>query len=55
VAQAHLDLVRLDRQIALLDLLDATAREPARRTQDEELSLDFEGQVPSVGSSAADM
>jgi hypothetical protein len=44
-AQAHLDLVRLDRQVALLDLLDTTTRKPVGRAQYKKLSLDFERQV----------
>jgi hypothetical protein len=47
-AQSDFDLVRLDREIALLDLVDSTAREPLGRARDKELSLDFERQGPSL-------
>jgi hypothetical protein len=47
-AESNFEVVVLEGDVALFDLLDATRIEPGWSVQDEELSFDLEGQVPSL-------
>jgi hypothetical protein len=49
---ADLGLVRVDREVALLDPLTVAADEPVRRAKDQKLAFDLEGQDPSLRSPA---